>query len=75
MIVSTKKVKKAQCDSCEFSSVWELIEDYSPRDSLSESSDEPLGRGKGEISVYVILAKYMQLSKHPSRRLLLVRRS
>ena len=55
--MSTKKIKKAQCESCEFSSVRELIKDYSPRDSLSESSDEPLGRGKGEISVYVILAK------------------
>ena len=74
MIVSTKKIKKAQCESCEFSFVWELMGDHSPRDSLSESSDEALGRSKGEISVYVILAKYMQSSKHPSRRLLLVRR-
>ena len=34
-------------------------------------------RGAAQMGIdkYVILAKYMQSSKHPSRRLLLVRRS
>ena len=32
---------------------WDLTEDYSPGDSLSDSSEEPLRRGKGRARVYM----------------------
>ena len=53
-----------------------LIEDYRPRDSLSDSSEEMLQRGREEARICVILAKeYMSSSIHLNRRLLLVIRN
>ena len=47
-------------------------EDYNLGESLSESSENCYKKVKGEVSIYVILAKeYMQSSTHLRRRLLL----
>ena len=43
--------------------IWGLIEDY----SFSDSPEELLQRGKGEVSVYVILAKGVCAMKHTSQ--------
>ena len=40
-----------------FCFTWGLTKDYSQGNSLSENSEELLQRGKGEVSLYVILAK------------------
>ena len=39
-------------------------EDYSPRDSISDSSEKLLQRGRGKVSIHVIFMKggYMQSS-------------
>ena len=59
-----------------FSLIWGLTEDYDPGDSVSDGSEELLGRGRGEASVYVILEKgYMQSSTHLGGSLLLVKRN
>ena len=61
---------KAQHKSCELNFIWGQNEDYSPGDSLSETSEELLWRGSwGGQYVYqycVILVKggYMELSTH-----------
>ena len=39
-------------------------EDYSPGDSLSDSSKELLQRGGGEVSTHVILVKGGRAAKH-----------
>lgn len=36
--------KNAQCENCELSFIWGLTEDYSPGDSISDSSEELLQR-------------------------------
>ena len=38
--------KTAQCKSCELSFIQRLTEDYSPGDSLPDSSEELLQRGR-----------------------------
>lgn len=39
--------KNAQCENCELSFIWGLTEDYSPGDSISDSSEELLRRLRG----------------------------
>ena len=41
-------------------------EGYSPGESISDSSEKPLWRGSGEVSIYVILVKgeYMKSSTY-----------
>ena len=65
--VSTeKKKKKTQPESCELRFVWGQNEDYSPGDSLSDSSEKLLQRGKGEGQsvLYLILVKRVHAVKH-----------
>ena len=46
----------AQCESCELFYLGQN-EDYSPGDSISESSEKLLQRGRGKVSIDVILVK------------------
>ena len=47
------KVKTHNVRAVGFSFIWGLAEDY----SLSDSSEELLGRAGGEVCIHVILAK------------------
>ena len=51
-------------------------EDYSLGDSLSDSSEELLQRGRGKVSIigFFVKAEYTESSKHFGSGLLLVRR-
>ena len=69
--------KPAQRQSCDFSFIWEQIEDCNPGDSTSESSEQLLQRGSGGRSTYKILVKgsSMQSVTYFTRGFLLVTRS
>ena len=49
-----------------FSFIWGLTEGYSLEDSLSDSSEELFQRGRGEVSIYVILEKRIHAIRHTS---------
>ena len=75
-LLSTEK-KKAQRESCVLFYLGQ-IEDYSPGDRLSASSEKLLPRGRRKVRMYVILVKgvhAVQSSTNFYRRLLLVTRS
>lgn len=56
-----------------FSFTWRLPEDYSPGDNLSNIAEGLLQRGKGGVSVYMILAKRVcAIILYLRRRLLLI---
>ena len=70
------EIKNAHRESCVSFFFHGLIEDYSPGDSLSDSSEEMLQRGREEARICVILAReYVSSSIHFDRRLLLVMRN
>ena len=67
LLIQVLTEKYVQCDSCEFSFIWELTEDYCPGDSLSDSSQEVLRRGR-KGGQYVILAKEVCTIKQTSQQ-------
>ena len=46
--------KKAQCKSSEFHFIWGPTKNYSPGDSLSDSSKGLLQRSRGRAKIYMI---------------------
>lgn len=57
-------------------SFMDLTEDYSPGDSLLDIAEGLLQRGKGGVSVYMILAKWVcAIILYIRRRLLLIMRN
>ena len=65
------------CESCKLSFIWEQNEDHSLGDSISDSPDKVLQRGRGTVSIYVILVKgeFMQSNAIFLQRFLIVSRS
>ena len=69
--------ENAQCENCELSFIWGKMRTIIPGDSTSNSSEKLLQRGRGKVSIFMILVKQgcMQSSTYFSRRFLLVTRS
>ena len=62
MQVSAKK--NAQHEICELNFLMGPNQDYSQGDNLSDSSEELLQKGRGEVSIHMILVKSIREIKH-----------